>query len=59
MVKEKPDEFYRDAETQLERQLGNVGFYLTKDGVAFYLPPESIAPANAGLVSFEVTYDFP
>lgn len=59
MIKEKPDEFYRDAETQLERQLGNVGFYLTKDGVAFYLPPESIAPANAGLVSFEVTYDFP
>ncbi len=59
MIKEKPDEFYRDAETRLERQLGSVGFYLTKDGAAFYLPPESIAPADAGLVSFEVTYDLP
>lgn len=59
MIKEKPAEFYRDAETRLERQLGNVGFYLTKDGAAFYLPPESIAPADAGLISFEITYDVP
>lgn len=59
MIQEKPDAFYRDAETRLEQQLANAGFYLTENGATFYLPPESIAPAEAGMPAFEVTYDFP
>lgn len=58
MIAKEPDAFYRDAETRLERVMGSVGFYLTEDGVVFYLPPESIAPADAGLVAFEVEYSF-
>lgn len=58
MIAEEPGAFYEDAETRLERHLDNVGFYLTDSGVAFFLPPESIAPANAGLPAFEVKYSF-
>lgn len=58
MLAEEPDAFYKDAETRLERSLGSVGFYLTESGAVFYLPPETIAPAEAGLVAFEVPYDF-
>lgn len=58
LIDEKPAAFYSDAGTKLERSLASVGFYLTEDGIVFYLPPESIAPADAGLVAFEVEYDF-
>lgn len=58
LIDKKPAAFYSDAETKLERSLKSVGFYLTEDGIVFYLPPESIAPADAGLVAFEVAFDF-
>lgn len=58
MIAEESSAFYKDAETRLERRLDDVGFYLTDSGIVFFLPPESIAPADAGLAAFEVKYAF-
>lgn len=57
LIKEKPASFYSNAEERLEKAMDKVGFYLTKDGIGFYLPPETIAPKEAGIVSFTVKYD--
>ena len=52
LIDEKPTAFYADAKKRLESSLDEVGYYLTKDGIAFYLSPETIAPKEAGIVSF-------
>ncbi|MDD4843600.1 MAG: stalk domain-containing protein [Anaerotignum sp.] len=52
LIDEKPSGFYADAKKRLEKCVDEVGYYLTKDGIAFYLPPETIAPKEAGIVSF-------
>ncbi|WP_312071505.1 stalk domain-containing protein [Anaerotignum propionicum] len=57
LIDEKPAGFYSNAKARLEKNLDIVGFYVTKDGLGFYLPPETIAPNEAGIISFTVKYD--
>ncbi len=57
LIEEKPASFYSNAEDRLEQYMDEVGFYLTKDGIGFYLPPETIAPNETGIVSFSVKYE--
>lgn len=58
LIDEKPTGFYSDAKKRLEKCMDKVGFYLTADGIAFYLPPETIAPKEAGIISFTMKYEF-
>lgn len=58
ILEEKPDAFYADAEKRLEQNLEQVQFYLTEDGIVFYLSPGVLAPQEAGIVSFAVEYEF-
>ena len=58
LIDAEPDEFYSNAEKKLEKNLKQVDFYLTEDGITFYLSPGIIAPPETGAVSFEITYDF-
>ena len=53
-----PDAFYSSVEKKLEKNLDQVDFYLTEDGIAFYLSPGIIAPPETGAVSFAITYTF-
>lgn len=57
LIDAKPTSFYSDAKKRLERALDEVDFYLTKDGIAFYLPAETIAPKDAGVVSFTLKFE--
>lgn len=57
LIDEKPSGFYADAKKRLEKCVDKVGYYLTKDGIAFYLPPETIAPNESGIISFTVKYE--
>ncbi len=54
LIDEKPAGFYADAKKRLESCVDEVGYYLTKDGIAFYLPPETIGPKEAGIISFTI-----
>ena len=58
LIDADPDAFYSNAEKKLEKNIDEVDFYLTEDGIAFYLSPDIIAPAETGAVSFEITYQF-
>ena len=58
LINADPDAFYSNAEKKLEKNIDEVDFYLTEDGIAFYLSPDIIAPAETGAVSFEITYQF-
>lgn len=58
MIDADPDAFYANAESRLRKNLDKVDFYLTETGIVFYLPPEVIAPAETGAVSFEIKYQF-
>jgi len=53
-----PEAFYSNVEKKLEKNLDKVDFYLTEDGIAFYLSPGIIAPEETGAVSFAITYTF-
>lgn len=57
LIDEKPSNFYSDAKVRLEKNMDIVGFYVTKDGLGFYLPPETIAPNDGGIISFTVKYN--
>lgn len=57
LIDEKPQSFYGDAKRRLEKSMEAVGFYVTEDGIGFYLPPETIAPKEAGVISFTVKYE--
>ena len=50
--------FYSDAESRLQKNLEQVQFYLTENGIVFYLSPGILAPAETGVVSFEIAYQF-
>ena len=58
LIDAEPDAFYTSAVRNLERNLDEVDFYLTEDGIAFYLSPGIIAPEETGAVSFEIQYQF-
>ena len=58
LIDAEPDEFYSNAEKKLEKNLDKVDFYLTEDGIVFYLSPGIIAPPETGAVSFEIAYMF-
>ncbi len=58
LVDADPDAFYSSADKKLERNMDEVDFYLTEDGIAFYLSPGIIAPEETGAVSFEITFAF-
>ena len=58
LIDADPDAFYSNAEKKLEKNLDKVDFYLTEDGIAFYLSPGIIAPEETGAVSFAITYVF-
>ena len=53
-----PEAFYGNAMNKLDKNLDQVDFYLTEDGIVFYLSPDTIAPPETGVVSFEIKYDF-
>lgn len=56
MIDAQPDKFYSDADTRLLKYIDKIGFYLTADGIAFYLPPSVIGPNDTGIISFAVQY---
>ena len=58
LIEADSDAFYSNAESRLRKNLDKVDFYLTEDGIVFYISPEIIAPAETGAVSFEITYEF-
>ena len=58
LIDTDPDAFDPNAEKKLERNLDQVDFYLTENGIVFYLSPGIIAPPETGAVSFEITYEF-
>lgn len=51
-----PTGFYADGESRLQQHLDHVEFYLTKDGIGFFLQPGTIAPVETGIISFSVKY---
>lgn len=50
------DAFYTKAEKKLKQNLDQVGYYLTENGIGFYLEAGLIAPEEAGRISFEIVY---
>lgn len=58
LIDADPGAFYSNAKSRLAKNLDKVDFYLTEDGIAFYLSPDTIAPPETGAVSFEITYSF-
>ncbi len=58
IIAEEPKAFYEDAEERLAKELEQVDFYLTEDGIVFYLPPDTVAPMETGAISFEIEYEF-
>lgn len=50
------DAFYSKAEKKLKQNLDQVGYYLTENGIGFYLEAGLIAPEEAGRISFEMVY---
>lgn len=42
---------------ELRRTFHSHHFYLTQDGLCFFFPPDTIAPAAAGIPTFSVPYD--
>lgn len=59
LISAKPASFYKDADAKLDSYLEHVDFYLTKNGIGFYLPPRTIAPNETGIISFTVEYLLP
>lgn len=54
IIHENPDAFYSDAEDRLDKNLDEVGFYLDKNAVVFYLGSGIIAPESTGIIAFSV-----
>ena len=50
------DAFYSRAEKKLKQNLDQVKYYLTENGISFYLEAGIIAPEEAGRISFEIVY---
>lgn len=58
LIDADPGAFYSNAKSRLAKNLDKVDFYLTGDGITFYLSPDTIAPPETGAVSFEIQYQF-
>ena len=58
LIDADPDAFYSNAKSRLAKCLDEVDFYLTEDGIVFYLSPDTIAPPETGAVSFAIQYEF-
>ncbi len=58
IIAQNPSAFYDDAKTRLSKYLDKVGYYLTNDGIVFYINPEMIASQEAGVVAFSVAFDW-
>ena len=54
LIDQNPDAFYSDAKDRLDKNLDEVGFYLDKNAVVFYLNSGIIAPESAGVIAFSV-----
>lgn len=54
LIDQNPDTFYSDAKDRLDKNLDEVGFYLDKNAVVFYLNSGIIAPESAGVIAFSV-----
>lgn len=57
LADEESKEFNDDVEDDIEDNLDNVTFYITDDGIGFYMPAGLIAPESAGAIGFEMEYD--
>ncbi len=58
IISKDPLLFYTAADLLLEFYSNNIHFYLTSQGVVFYIVPETIANHEAGIIAFEVLYDY-
>lgn len=58
LIQADPDAFYPNAAARLQNNLDQIDFYLTDTGITFYITPDTIAPPEAGAVSFEIRYTF-
>ena len=56
LIEADGDVFYSKAEKKLEQNLDRVQYYLTEDGIGFYLEAGIIAPEEAGRIAFEIEY---
>ena len=54
LIDQNPDAVYSDAKDRLDKNLDEVGFYLDKNTVVFYLNSGIIAPESAGVIAFSV-----
>lgn len=58
LINQKPSAFYSDAQSRLDKNLDDSGFYLTKDGIAFFMNPGILAERDAGVIGFSVSYSY-
>ncbi|MCI7658298.1 stalk domain-containing protein [Anaerotignum sp.] len=54
IIDQNPAAFYSDAKDRLDKNFDDVGFYLDKNAVVFYLNSGIIAPESAGVIAFSV-----
>lgn len=57
MTRQAETPFYRSAEKKALKALPEGGYYLTGEGLAIWLPQETIAPANGGLPTVLLPYE--
>lgn len=58
LIRQKPDAFYSDAESRLNKNIDDCGFYLTEKGITFFLNPGILASRDAGVIGFNVIYSY-
>ncbi|MBM6829005.1 hypothetical protein H9X85_05960 [Anaerotignum lactatifermentans] len=58
LIAQKETAFYSDAESRLNKNIDDTGFYLTKDGITFFLNPGILANRDAGVIGFHVIYSY-
>ncbi len=56
LIEADADAFYSNAEKKLKQNLDQIQYYLTEDGIGFYLEAGIIAPEEAGRIAFEIEY---
>ena len=56
LIDAEPNGFYGNAKENISTYIAQTGFYLTQDGIVFYLNPGIIAEEFAGVVAFSVPY---
>lgn len=58
LIAQKEDAFYSDAESRLVKNLDNTGFYLTENGITFFMNPGILTSRDAGVIGFHVVYSY-